>query len=756
MDTTYRIVLNGVRLGADANTVRANLAKLFRATPEQVEGLLASPGRIIKRGLTAAVADQYRTALESAGAACLVEVEVIEQPTPQVPPAASHEIDVPRKLAPATATSQALDGPATSGKAEPLKPAIEVAGQKARTQATTRAGRAKFIALSAIVLVLGTAISIFIGDALRPKSDPMVASQTSSAKQPNAPFPVGDTRGSAKVSSPAEKLGATDGASLPPNQNVPPDEYAKLLDAATRYITEWNSDPNTRLCDEIVSPGLTDVQRGKVVFITMGGGKVDPPIPAIVARITGTCVQAAIRQREPMTKWWMMMAHDKAFNQYRCIKLGGDDLLRTFANKGCEFVPNPGENGLIHLKKASSEQASPAITTSDSQSLSLPTFAKGESYTNVRLKMLGAGWKPYHSKDADTCSEGDMRCKDRPEMEACSGTGMASCRFLWKSGDKTIAILTTGEENAVVAGVQEQSTAGTLSGANTPQNTPPVNTRKGDASEARVLTCFLKAGKVETMNTIIYFRDGAFIEIDYLVSNEKVLPTMQIAGTYSRSGDEYRRTRRGTRSFYPGQPSQWDRLPTVDIVDKITESSSKRAHIKTNSISVNGVRQSYDYNSAVYSRDCRSEDNDPEQLRGFEKARREVPDEYFGPAANASGRRDDPRSRTPPTPAAATQQNSHATGAKNAAAFCARPPGVTIGVIIVFQNNIGKAKSLGSSCEVAASLAEGRFRSARDMWQSGEALQRAGASGAGNFSQACEWAVEGNEALKKECPQLSR
>lgn len=83
----------------------------------------------------------------------------------------------------------------------------------------------------------------------------------------------------------------------------------------------------------------------------------------------------------------------------------------------------------------------------------VPHFNKGESYTNVRAKMLKAGWKPYHSPDADECMKGDSRCQGRPEMESCAGTGMANCRFLWKKQEKTVGICTVGEENNSFSGM---------------------------------------------------------------------------------------------------------------------------------------------------------------------------------------------------------------------------------------------------------------------------------------------------------------
>lgn len=64
------------------------------------------------------------------------------------------------------------------------------------------------------------------------------------------------------------------------------------------------------------------------------------------------------------------------------------------------------------------------------QPAELPHLKENESYASIRLKMLEAGWEPFRSEDADTCLEGDLRCEDRQEMEACASTGMANCKFL--------------------------------------------------------------------------------------------------------------------------------------------------------------------------------------------------------------------------------------------------------------------------------------------------------------------------------------
>lgn len=82
------------------------------------------------------------------------------------------------------------------------------------------------------------------------------------------------------------------------------------------------------------------------------------------------------------------------------------------------------------------------------QASGLPRFKKHESYKTVRIKMLKAGWKPFHAPDADECDD-DERCVGRPEMTTCSGTGLAFCVFTWKRKGKTATIQTAGENTVL-------------------------------------------------------------------------------------------------------------------------------------------------------------------------------------------------------------------------------------------------------------------------------------------------------------------
>ena len=58
---------------------------------------------------------------------------------------------------------------------------------------------------------------------------------------------------------------------------------------------------------------------------------------------------------------------------------------------------------------------------------------------------------------ADACPAGDARCAGRPEMLACSGTGVAACVFTWRRGGALIEVGTVGEEAPSVSGVRCRS-----------------------------------------------------------------------------------------------------------------------------------------------------------------------------------------------------------------------------------------------------------------------------------------------------------
>ena len=84
----------------------------------------------------------------------------------------------------------------------------------------------------------------------------------------------------------------------------------------------------------------------------------------------------------------------------------------------------------------------------------LPSFPKRTEYTEARRSLIALGWRPVTLPDADRCSKGDMRCQGRPEMAACSGTGLARCLFTWRKGETLIEVGTYGEEEPIVDAVR--------------------------------------------------------------------------------------------------------------------------------------------------------------------------------------------------------------------------------------------------------------------------------------------------------------
>lgn len=81
------------------------------------------------------------------------------------------------------------------------------------------------------------------------------------------------------------------------------------------------------------------------------------------------------------------------------------------------------------------------------QTATWPRFRKGESYASVRTKLLEAGWKPYRRDDTDSYyDENEKKLRTKyAELNTCSGTGVGSCVFTWRSPKgKPATIMTVG------------------------------------------------------------------------------------------------------------------------------------------------------------------------------------------------------------------------------------------------------------------------------------------------------------------------
>lgn len=72
MQEKYNVVLSGKHPAADSLQVAQKLAFLFKCTSEQAGRLLSQPSSVVKKNVTADVADKYKRAIESTGAQCII------------------------------------------------------------------------------------------------------------------------------------------------------------------------------------------------------------------------------------------------------------------------------------------------------------------------------------------------------------------------------------------------------------------------------------------------------------------------------------------------------------------------------------------------------------------------------------------------------------------------------------------------------------------------------------------------------------
>lgn len=80
MQEKYNVVLSGRHPAADAHQVAQKLATLFKCTPEQAGRLLSQASCVVKKDVTAEVADKYKRAIESTGAQCIIQSAPQEAP----------------------------------------------------------------------------------------------------------------------------------------------------------------------------------------------------------------------------------------------------------------------------------------------------------------------------------------------------------------------------------------------------------------------------------------------------------------------------------------------------------------------------------------------------------------------------------------------------------------------------------------------------------------------------------------------------
>lgn len=87
-----------------------------------------------------------------------------------------------------------------------------------------------------------------------------------------------------------------------------------------------------------------------------------------------------------------------------------------------------------------------AFAEASVHSLGVPAIKAQTPYGKVRQIMLKHGWNPYHGSNVLPCSQDDVRCQGRPEMQACSDADRGQCTWLWKKNGKIIVINTQDDD----------------------------------------------------------------------------------------------------------------------------------------------------------------------------------------------------------------------------------------------------------------------------------------------------------------------
>lgn len=78
------------------------------------------------------------------------------------------------------------------------------------------------------------------------------------------------------------------------------------------------------------------------------------------------------------------------------------------------------------------------------------SLRQGMPYAEARETLLGGGWQairyPWMTADA-RCAGRDEICQAYQETDACAGTGLAQCKFMFRDGQGGyLGVVTIGEE----------------------------------------------------------------------------------------------------------------------------------------------------------------------------------------------------------------------------------------------------------------------------------------------------------------------
>lgn len=131
-DTLYEVIFQGkLAEGFSAADVRANVARLFKASPQQVEQMFSGRRVVIRNQLDQETAQKYQALLGKQGAICTIEPMADAAPAPSPQPAPAAASPAPKPAASPTAP------PSNNSAAVPVeRPAsdtgrLNLAGKKA-------------------------------------------------------------------------------------------------------------------------------------------------------------------------------------------------------------------------------------------------------------------------------------------------------------------------------------------------------------------------------------------------------------------------------------------------------------------------------------------------------------------------------------------------------------------------------------------------------------------------------------------------
>ena len=403
----YDVVITGFLPGSDPAEARLRLAQLFKATSVQIDRICASFPYTVKSAVDAETGARYRAALERAGVTSVVLDKNLSADLPPI------------------ADSGAEDSVAESGTDAP--------------RAERSLVRRVINGIGILMVFGGIAASgyEYVSKRLGSKSSPAAVSASNPA--------------------PARSH----------------DEKLRKYAIEDLHQSKFSLAKPDGLCDRVTDEEF-DFTFGAASINVDGSGNTRT-LPAAVVRHRFTCVMNALAQKNKEEQW-NILALDEEFGTLRCIRTGPAVIVAS-NYVSCAFQPSDGVapefppphevdesfrgkyaellTKIQGQRNALPSPASAQIGSAESARTLVagvkgsPSFVLDEPYDSVRSKMLGQGWSPFTSAQADDCSPHNERCEGRPEMESCAGSGMAPCRFLWTKDGTIIAVLTIGEDPVI-------------------------------------------------------------------------------------------------------------------------------------------------------------------------------------------------------------------------------------------------------------------------------------------------------------------